>query len=222
MTIRLTLLCAPGGDATLDPFLGGDAPLSRRSLHEAAVVGAALPPHGLAVRAPSNRCAQTAEAVGLVAASEPALRDIDLGEWSGRTVPDLVATDPVAFSNWLTDPDAAPPGGDSVRELCRRTANWLNIVASDTGHAVAITEAAVVRAALVHALGVPARAFWHLPVAPLSVVSLAWRHGSWGVRLGCGVREQFAHEGRPYAPIVVSPRRAAWAAGSGRVQQPGK
>jgi broad specificity phosphatase PhoE len=221
MTIRLTFLCAPGGpggDTTLDSILG-DAPLSEASLRDAAVVGAALPPHGLAVRAPSVRCAQTAEAAGLVTVPEPALRNIGVGEWFGRTVDEVVALDPYGFSAWLTDPNAAPHKGESVRDLCRRTANWLDSVASDTGDAVAIAEAAVVRAALVHALGVPARAFWHLTVPPLSVVSLTWRRGHWDTEnLGDGLA---CDEERPYAPMVVSPRRPARPAGSGQVE-PGK
>ncbi|MFJ9867727.1 histidine phosphatase family protein [Streptomyces sp. NPDC101165] len=183
MTIRLTFLCAPGSDAALDPFLG-DAPLSDHSLCEARVVGAGLPAHGLVVRAPSIRCSQTAEALGLDAASEPALRDLDLGTWCGHSVGDVAATDPDGFTAWLTDPDAAPHEGESVRRLCHRIATWLSGVAPDPGHVLAITEAAVVRAALVHALAVPARAFWHISVPHLSTVSLTWRGGSWDVRLG--------------------------------------
>lgn len=181
MTIRLTFLCAPGGDAT--PFLG-DVPLSDRSLCEAGVVGAGLPSHELVVRAPSIRCSQTADAFGVVAASEPALRDLDLGAWCGRTVDDVAATDPDGFAVWLTDPDVAPHEGESVRQLCRRIATWLSNVAPDTGHVLAITEAAVVRAALVHALAAPARAFWHFAAPPLSTVSLTWRGGCWDVRFG--------------------------------------
>ncbi|MGW2804652.1 histidine phosphatase family protein [Streptomyces sp. NPDC001450] len=182
MTIHLTFLCVPGGDATRDPFLG-DAPLSERSLRMAGAAGPALPAHGLAVRAPSVRCSQIADAFGLVAVPEPALRDLDLGRWSGRTVGDVAATEPDGFTSWLTDPDAAPHGGESVRQLCRRTADWLNSVAPDTGRVVAITEAAVVRAALVHALAAPARAFWHLAVPPLSTVSLTRQGGCWDIRL---------------------------------------
>ncbi|MEU6577553.1 histidine phosphatase family protein [Streptomyces sp. NPDC046805] len=223
MTVRLTFLCAPGGDATVDPLLG-DAPLSEHSLHAAGAVGAALPREGLAVRAPSVRCSQTADAVHLVAVSEPALRDIDLGTWCGRSVHDIAASDPQGYSAWLTDPDAAPHGGESVRRLCRRTADWLSCVASDRGDAVAITEAAVVRAALVHAMGVPARAFWHLAVPPLSVVSLTWRGGSWDARLGYGTAGTLddgssPDQLHPYAPMVTGPRRPARVAGSDHVQR---
>ena len=183
MSIHLTLLCAPGGDATLDPLLG-DAPLSECGLRLAGAVRAVLSPHAHAVRAPSTRCSQTADAIGLAAAPEPMLRDLDVGGWRGRTVGEVAASDPYGFSVWRTDPDAAPHGGESVRQLCRRSADWLGGIAPDTGHVVAIAEAAVVRAALIHALGMPARNFWHLAVPPLSMVFLTWRGGCWDVRFG--------------------------------------
>ncbi|MEU9381269.1 histidine phosphatase family protein [Streptomyces sp. NPDC048279] len=183
MTIHLTLLCAPGGDATVDPLLG-DAHLSDQALHLAEYARAVLSPHEPAVRTPSVRCSETADAIGLAASSEPMLRDLDVGSWRGRTVRDIAATDPDGFSAWRTDPDAAPHGGESVRQLCRRSADWLGSVAQDTGHAVAIAEAAVIRAVLVHALAVPARAFWHLPVPALSAAFLTRRDEGWDVRFG--------------------------------------
>ncbi|MGW3624002.1 histidine phosphatase family protein [Streptomyces sp. NPDC000880] len=181
MTV-LTFLSAPGGDATRDGVFGG-GPASERGLHEAGAVGAALPPYSPAVRAPSTRCAQTADALGLETTLEPALRDIDYGKWRGRTVDEVAATDPHGLSAWLTDPDATPHGGESVRRLCRRTANWLSNVPPDMGSALAITEPAVIRAALVHALSEPTRAFWHLDVPPLSAISLVSRGGRWNVLL---------------------------------------
>ncbi|PKW11717.1 Broad specificity phosphatase PhoE [Streptomyces sp. 1222.5] len=183
MAIRLTFVCAPGGDATLGPLLG-DAPLSEQGLRMARAARAALPAHATAVRAPSVRCAQTADAFGVTAAAEPELRDVDLGAWCGRTVGDLAATDPDGFTAWLTDPDAAPHGGESVRRFCRRTANWLRDLPSDTGSALAVTEAAVVRAALIHALALPERSFWHLAVPPLSAATLTRRGGGWDVGFG--------------------------------------
>ncbi|MFE0516290.1 hypothetical protein ACFW2E_42100, partial [Streptomyces sp. NPDC058964] len=48
---------------------------------------------------------------------------------------------------------------------------------------LAVTEAAVVRAVLIHALAIPVRAFWHLAVPPLSAVILTRRRGYWDVQL---------------------------------------
>lgn len=171
MTVRLTFLCATPGSGAPDPAFG-DCALDERGRREAASVkAAALPPYSLALRAPSIRCAQTAEAVGVAATPENALRDIDYGRWTGRTRADIAAGDPHGLSAWLTDPDAAPHGGESVAGLCRRTAAWLGSLPDDA-RVLAITEAPVVRAALVHVLSAPARAFWHLDVPPLSVITV--------------------------------------------------
>ncbi|MFE0514712.1 histidine phosphatase family protein, partial [Streptomyces sp. NPDC058964] len=118
MTIRLTFMSAPGADPTRRSVLG-DAPLSERDLREVAAARAALPLHEMAIRAPSIRCSQTAEALGLAAVPEPALRDLDLGRWRGRRVDEVTATDPHGFTAWLTDPDAVPHEGESVSTRCR-------------------------------------------------------------------------------------------------------
>ncbi|WP_406164927.1 histidine phosphatase family protein [Streptomyces sp. NBC_00996] len=182
MSVSLTFMCAPVG-GTRDAVFGDDL-LSERGLRETRAARAMLPPYSLAIRAPSNRCAQTAGVLGLETTLEPALRDFDYGMWRGRTVGEVATDDPYTYAAWLTDPDAAPPGGESVRRLCRRTANWLSSVPTGTGRVLAITEPAVVRASLVHALSAPATAFWHFDVPPLSAVSLTLRGGRWNVRLG--------------------------------------
>ncbi|MGX4694759.1 histidine phosphatase family protein [Streptomyces sp. JNUCC 63] len=98
---------------------------------------ASLPAHSSAMRSPSSGSALTAAVLGLKAAVEPALRDLDYGTWRGRTVADIAAADPYGYSAWLTDPDAAPHGGETVRELCRRVAHWLSALPPDTGRALA-------------------------------------------------------------------------------------
>ncbi|MCX4616926.1 histidine phosphatase family protein [Streptomyces mirabilis] len=183
MSVRLTFMCATAGDTSRNAVFG-DGLLSEHGLHEARLVGAALPPYSLAIRAPSTRCGQIADALGLNATHEPALRDFDYGTWRGRTVGEVTAYDPYGYGAWLTDPDAAPHGGESVRQLCRRTAGWLSRVPPGTGDALAITEPAIIRAALVHALSAPPTAFWHFDVPPLSAVSLTLRGDHWNVRPG--------------------------------------
>ncbi|MFD5428491.1 histidine phosphatase family protein [Streptomyces sp. NPDC127084] len=208
MTIRLTL-CATAGRATRDTVLG-DGPLSGTlsgTLSATALTGAGLPPYAVVVRAPSARCAQVAAALGLGsdAMVEPALRDIDYGTWHGRTVGDIATTDPYRLSAWLKDPDAMPPGGESVRQLCRRTRPWLSGLRALQGpsglpgarglpyerrrgedpdglgaHFLVIAEPAVVRALLVNAMCVPLTAFWHLDAPALSAVSLTSRPSAHG------------------------------------------
>ncbi|MEU2155582.1 histidine phosphatase family protein [Streptomyces sp. NPDC019396] len=180
MTVRLTLY-ATAGRATRNTVLG-DGPLE-----PGGISGAALPPYEAVVRGPSTRCAQAAAALGLEAEAvpEPALRDLDHGTWRGRTIGDIAAADAYGLSAWLKDPDAAPPGGESVRQLCRRTLPWLRGLPSAPrsgaagAHTLVIAEPAVVRALLVNAMSVPATTFWHLDVPALSAVSLTSHDDGW-------------------------------------------
>ncbi|GGS75697.1 histidine phosphatase family protein [Streptomyces cinerochromogenes] len=183
MTVRLTMLCATPADSGPDRVFG-DGALTERRRRELAAVRTTLPPYPPALRGPSVRCAQTATALGIEALPEHALRDLDHGTWDGRSVQDVAAGDPHGLSVWLTDPDAAPHGGESVRALCRRTAAWLDALPPDADPVLTITEASVIRAALVHALSLPARAYRHLEVPPSSVVTLTRHEGLWSTRLG--------------------------------------
>ncbi|MFI5688110.1 histidine phosphatase family protein [Streptomyces sp. NPDC051636] len=181
MTIRLTLVCAHTEEMSADAVFG------HRALHdddprEARAVLEATPFRSPVVRSPSTCCALTAAAFGLETTVDPALRDIDYGTWRGHRVAEVAAADPHGYSAWLTDPDAAPHGGESVRQLCHRTAHWLNSLPRQTGDAVAVAEPAVVKALLVNALSAPARAFWRVEVPPLYIVSLRWRGDAWDIR----------------------------------------
>lgn len=177
MTVRLTLVCAAVGST---PGIFGERPHGSRAPYSATM---APPPHSSPLRAPSRRCAITADELGLKATPEPALRDLDYGEWRGCRIDEIAATYPYGFSAWLTDPDATPHGGESVRQLCRRTATWLYDLPQDEEDALAITEPGVIRATILHALSVPATAFWHIKVPPLSTVTVTSHADRWDVNL---------------------------------------
>ncbi|MFJ4465907.1 histidine phosphatase family protein [Streptomyces sp. NPDC089424] len=203
MTLRVTMLSATGTDAGDELFFGDGG--------AGTATEVVLPPYALALRAPSARCARAAEALAIAAAPESALRDLDRGSWDGRPREDVAAEDPHGFSAWLTDPGAAPHGGESVAALCRRTAAWLDSLPTDIGRVLAVTEAAVVRAALVHGLSAPDRAFWHLGTPPPAAITLTLHDGCWTVRPGTmaipGQRRQAADTGAAglFAPLLVQP-----------------
>ena len=97
------------------------------------------------------------------------------------------ATGPAAPSTrstshaWLTDPGFAPPGGESLTAVRDRAGAWLDAQAGRT--LVAVAHATVVRAALAHALDLPADGIWRLDVAPLAALRLTHRAGRWHLRL---------------------------------------
>lgn len=129
-------------------------------------------------RGPELRCAQTAEALGWDAAVDDALADLDHGSWCGRSPAEVEQSELLA---WMTDPDAAPHGGEPVIAVLQRVADWLDRQ-GDVGRLGVVTSPAVARAAILAALGAPAAAFWRVDLSPLTVTQLTGGPGRWTVR----------------------------------------
>jgi broad specificity phosphatase PhoE len=132
--------------------------------------------------APEASCRQTAKGLGLTATVEEALRDCDYGSWRGRTLDDLTTNSPIAVTQWLTDPSAAPHGGESTLDLLARVAAWLDALPRDHGKIVAVTHAAVIKAAVVHAILATPQSFWRIDVPPLSHTVLSGHPRQWTLR----------------------------------------
>jgi broad specificity phosphatase PhoE len=130
---------------------------------------------------PERRCVETARALGLASMPEPSLRAWDLGSWAGRTIAELADADPESFAAWREDPGAAPHGGETLVGLLDRVGAWLD-EPSERSRVVAVADASVVRASVIHALGADWRAFWRLDVPPLTTSVLTHGSGSWRVR----------------------------------------
>lgn len=129
---------------------------------------------------PEQRARQTAQLLGLHAATEPLLADLDCGRWCGQT---LRGTGPADLETWLTDPVCAPHGGESIVDLIQRVAGWLESLTADTAPTVAVTHPAVIRAAILQGLDAPPRSFWRIDIAPVSRTVLHFRNGRWTLRL---------------------------------------
>jgi broad specificity phosphatase PhoE len=133
--------------------------------------------------APELRAWQTAEALNLIATPIPELRDLDYDTWQGRTLTDLHTEDPEAIAQWFTDPTAAPHQGESITALITRVQNWLaTLTVEETGHTLAITHPAVIRAAILHTLNAPPQSFWRIDIAPLTLTDLRHNGRTWTLR----------------------------------------
>jgi broad specificity phosphatase PhoE len=131
---------------------------------------------------PEQRTRQTAEQLGLQAAAEPRLADLDCGRWRGQALQSVAGGD---LRTWLTDPGRAPHGGESIVELVERVAGWLKSLESqpdDASQVCAVTHPAVVRAAILVALDAPPKSFWRIDVAPLSRTVMHFRDQCWRLR----------------------------------------
>jgi broad specificity phosphatase PhoE len=136
---------------------------------------------GRALMAPELRTKQTAEALGLSAAADPVLADCDYGSWRELRLSEVQARDPEGLAAWLSDAEAAPHGGESIRNVLSRIGAWLSQY-KEPGHTVAVTHPSVVRAAIVHTLHAPPEAFWRIDVEPLSVTDLRYNGANWTLR----------------------------------------
>lgn len=179
---RLFLVRHAPTSATRTFAFPADEPLDEPGAQAAAGLAAALPKRADVLCSPALRCRQTAAAAGLaVGGTEPQLTECDFGTWAGQTLETLVDADADSVSAWMSDPDALPHGGESQSAFTARVGAWLEAQATLDGSAVAMTHGGVVKAAVVHALGAPARAFWQVDVAPLSITELHAHDGRWTV-----------------------------------------
>lgn len=184
MTVRVMFVAPAIGAGVRAARFGDDGPPEEAALAAARAAAGALPRPGRSFASPSARSRRTAEALGLTAEPDRLLADLDVGAWRGRTLDEVAAGEPEAVSAWLTDPTAAPHGGESVADLIARVGGRLDELAGQDGRLAAVAEPAVVRAAVVHALGLPPAVFWRLDVRPLSVTELSGRAGRWNLRCG--------------------------------------
>jgi probable phosphoglycerate mutase len=105
----------------------GDIPLTAGGLRQAAAAAVRLAGRGgvdVIVTSPLQRARQTAQevarATGAPLQVEEDLAETDFGKWEGLTFAEASARWPQEVSAWLSDADAAPPGGESFAVVGRR------------------------------------------------------------------------------------------------------
>ncbi|MEV0830290.1 histidine phosphatase family protein [Nonomuraea rubra] len=102
------------GDGDADP-----ASLARAAALRPLVVGRE------AWVSPARAARQTALAMGLEPRVCAALGEADCGRWRGLPYERVAREEPEALARWLSDPHAAPHGGESPAAFADRVAAWL-------------------------------------------------------------------------------------------------
>ncbi|MET8684540.1 histidine phosphatase family protein [Streptomyces sp. NPDC004732] len=184
MTSRVTLISPATSRSLREARFDDGSLLDAQGAARAQAAAGTLPTAERVLVSPTVRCRETASALGLAALDSPELTGLAMGRWRGRTLDDVSKEEPDAVSRWLSDPAAAPHGGESVRSLCERVTAWLDAIAEVEGRTVAVAEPEVIRAMAVTALEAPHSAFWRLDVPPLTATCLSGRSGRWNLRLG--------------------------------------
>jgi broad specificity phosphatase PhoE len=187
LATRLTLISNAATDAQRRATFPLDEALSEQEMARVAALGWRPPVAQRVLSGPERRVQQTAKALGLTAEVDLDLRDCDYGEWSGFDLTLIQSREPEGVAAWLTDPSAAPHGGEPILQLITRVGRWLE-QHQDAGHTLAITHPAVIRSAIVFILQAPPHTFWRIDIVPLSLSDLRFNGQVWSVRSsGCAL-----------------------------------
>jgi broad specificity phosphatase PhoE len=186
MLVRLTMICNGATAATRQGAFPSDEPLEPRSLTLAKAMRGTLRHADRIWTAPALRARETAEALALDASVEPLLADHDHGRWAGRSFEEIQAEQPADIVAWLTDPNAAPHGGESLADVARRASDFMKRLMAERGHTIALTHASLIRTAILHVLGAPLAACSKIDVEPLSITDFRSDGRRWVLR-ACGV-----------------------------------
>jgi broad specificity phosphatase PhoE len=182
MSVRLTLICHASTSAVREIAFPADEPIDSQGQAKALALAGTLRRIDAAWTSPALRARQTAAALRLEALVNPALKDVDLGRWVGRSFADVQETEPEEIALWTSRSDAAPHGGESVIALLERISGWLDALKRQDGRIVAVTHAAVIRAAVVLAIDAKPMSFWRIDIAPLCRVIIQGNSSNWTLR----------------------------------------
>ncbi len=179
MAARLLVVAHARAGSATDPVFGDPGPL---------LPDAHLPPVEGRIQqwlaGPEQACRETVQLLRGQASIEPALEGPELGSWTGRTVSEVATEDPEGLRAWLSDPHAAPHGGESLDAALGRIGLACDRYDWPDGTSVVVLTPGAARLLAVHALGGPAELSFRLDVAAGSRFRVS-RHGrSWRLLLG--------------------------------------
>ena len=151
-----------------------DVPLSDLGRSQAAALApvvAGLAPDR-AVTSDLMRASATAAILGYPSARpEPALREINVGVWQGRSIPDLMAAEAESYAGWRAGSYRPDRGEDWATFVARvEGAIRFECMSLGAGTLLAVCHGGVIRAAMEAFLGLRPRNV--LPVAPASLTVL--------------------------------------------------
>ncbi len=157
-------------------------PLTDLGRAQAAAIGQRLKEKTLAavVTSPLPRTRETAEAVaaatGAPVIEESGLMETDFGEWDGLTFGEVRERWPRLLEEWLADPAASPPGGESLESVGRRVlvARDRLVVDWPASTIAVICHVTPIKWLLREALGAPAAAIYRTHVDPASLSQIDW------------------------------------------------
>jgi broad specificity phosphatase PhoE len=156
-----------------------DVELSARGLEQVARLATRLSNSEIAAvySSPLARARQTAMAIAAVAGCEveadDRLIELDYGEWDGRPLGDIAASE---WAAWRADPTFAPPGGESLVAVTARVAAFCRErLASPEANVIAVSHVSPIKAAVCWALEVDERATWQMQLGLATITDIGAR-----------------------------------------------
>ncbi|MEO1987248.1 MAG: histidine phosphatase family protein [Martelella sp.] len=176
-----------------------DIALSERGRSQAVALRetvAALKPDAI-VASDLVRAIETARLLGFDdPVPDAGLREIDVGEWTGRPIADIRANDAVGYQGWRAG-TFTPPGGECWADFVSRTSASVMANIGSHDRLLVVCHGGVIRALLESLIGLPPKRI--IPVGPASLTVLSERPvGSGNMRL-----ELFNYS--PLGPVMDAP-----------------
>jgi alpha-ribazole phosphatase len=159
---------------------GPEAPADLNDAASFSALKSRLPKDALAICSPARRTRETAERLGLVATEQPAFREQDFGNWTGRRHAELERElGPAYLEFWKSPAGNRPPGGESFIDQIARAREGLALLPA--GEAVLVVHSGTIRAALAIALDLAPDSALRFVIDPLSLTRIDRLENGWRV-----------------------------------------
>lgn len=134
---------------------------------------------------PLKRCLETAAPVaadkGLEVQVMEGLMEVDMGEWDGRSIKELMEEDGERLGLWMRDPSSVPiPGGEDFRTVRERVMTALReITAAHPGdeRVLVVTHGGPIRGILCEALGLGLERMFRIQIDLASISAVKYLDG---------------------------------------------
>ena len=160
-----------------------DPPLVAQGVAQAEAAAGEVETRGggdVLVCSPMLRTRETAAIIGARVGLTPVvvdgLEEGRFGEWDGSTFAEVMARWPEEMAAWLSSPEVAPPGGESLAQVSARVGGALDeVLSAYSGRRVLMAaHVGTIRSLTARALGAPLPSMNRMELAPASITTLTW------------------------------------------------
>jgi probable phosphoglycerate mutase len=164
-----------------------DAPLSKRGVEQAQRAAKFFldgPAPSLVVSSDLSRACRTAELLGFSRfETDTRLREMDLGEWTGRWIEEIETSVKGAYRDWRLG-SYTPPRGEGWEPFRERVGEAISdIIIRSEGDAVIVTHEGAVRAACDVLIGLPPSSLAPISPAAITIFDVMRSAQSYSARL---------------------------------------